>query len=125
MECATCLADLYPPDLIANPEFDPEDTLPPLYDRYVLLPTDNEEVVVNFLVELHSVHLEQWAKRDQERRLSGETRFADEDPKPEFPLIIKRSSRPQRESAATAMGCMRWVEIVSLGNVARSTRSTR
>ena len=94
MECATCLADLYPPDLIANPEFDPEDTLPPLYDRYVLLPTDNEEVVVNFLVELHSVHLEQWAKRDQERRLSGETRFADEDPKPEFPLIIKRSSRP-------------------------------
>ncbi|MDI3461482.1 MAG: hypothetical protein OJF50_000303 [Nitrospira sp.] len=94
MECATCLADLYPPELIANPEFDPEDTLPPLYDRYVLLPSDNEEVVVNFLVALHSAHLEQWARRDQERRLSGETRFADEDPKPEFPLIIKRSSRP-------------------------------
>jgi hypothetical protein len=94
MECATCLADLYPPELIAHPEFDPEDTLPPLYDRYVLLPNDNEEVVVNFLVALHSAHLEQWAKRDQERRLSGETRFADEDPKPEFPLIIKRSSRP-------------------------------
>jgi hypothetical protein len=94
MECATCLADLYPPELIANPEFDPEDTLPPLYYRYVLLPSDNEEVVVNFLVALHSAHLEQWARRDQERRLSGETRFADEDPKPEFPLIIKRSSRP-------------------------------
>jgi len=94
MECATCLADLYPPELIAHPEFDPEDTLPPLYDRYVLLPSDNEEIVVNFLVELHSAHLEQWAKRDQERRLSGETRFADEDPKPEFPLIIKQSNRP-------------------------------
>ena len=95
MEWATCLADLYPPELIAHPEFDPEDTLPPLYDRYVLLPTDNEEVVVTFLVALHAAHLEQWARRDQERRLSGETRFADEDPKPEFPLIIKRSSRPK------------------------------
>lgn len=94
MECATCLADLYPPELIAHPEFDPEDTLPPLYDRYVLLPSDNEEIVVNFLVALHAAHLEQWARRDQERRLSGETRFADEDPKPEFPLIIKRSNRP-------------------------------
>jgi hypothetical protein len=93
MECATCLADLYPPELIAEPEFDPENTLPPLYDRYVLLPSDNEEVVVNFLVALHAAHLEQWARRDQERRLSGETRFADEDPKPEFPLIIKRSHR--------------------------------
>lgn len=93
MECATCLADLYPPELIAQPEFDPEDTLPPLYDRYVLLPSDNEEVVVNFLVALHASHLEQWARRDQERRLSGETRFADEDPRPEFPLIIKRSQR--------------------------------
>ncbi|MDL1889787.1 hypothetical protein FBQ96_09435, partial [Nitrospirales bacterium NOB] len=94
MECATCLADLYPPELIVHPEFDPEDTLPPLYDRYVLLPSDNEEIVVNFLVALHAAHLEQWARRDQERRLSGETRFADEDPKPEFPLIIKRSNRP-------------------------------
>lgn len=94
MECATCLADLYPPELITNPEFDPEDTLPPLYDRYVLVPADDEEVVVNFLVALHAAHLEQWARRDQERRLSGETRFADEDRKPEFPLIIKRSSRP-------------------------------
>ncbi len=93
MECATCLADLYPPELIAEPAFDPDDTLPPLYDRYVLLPTDDEEVVVNFLGELHTAHLEQWARRDQERRLSGETRFADEDPKPEFPLIIKRSQR--------------------------------
>ena len=93
MECATCLADLYPPELIAEPAFDSEDTLPPLYDRYVLLPSDNEEVVVTFLVALHAAHLEQWARRDQERRLSGETRFADEDPKPEFPLIIKRSQR--------------------------------
>ncbi len=93
MECATCLADLYPPELIAEPDFDPDDTLPPLYDRYVLLPSDNEEVVVTFLVALHAAHLEQWARRDQERRLSGETRFADEDPRPEFPLIIKRSQR--------------------------------
>lgn len=95
IEHATCLADLYPPELIAEPDFDPEDTLPPLYDRYVLLPSDNEEVVVNFLASLHTAHLEQWARRDQERRLSGETRFADEDPKPEFPLIIKRSSKPK------------------------------
>ncbi len=58
MECATCLADLYPPELIAEPEFDPEDTLPPLYDRYVLLPRDNEEVVVSFLVALHAAHLQ-------------------------------------------------------------------
>lgn len=93
IEPATCLADLYPPELIAEPDFDPEDTLPPLYDRYVLLPSDNEEVVVNFLAALHTAHLEQWARRDQERRLSGETRFADEDPRPEFPLIIKRSQR--------------------------------
>ena len=93
MERVTCLADLYPPELIAEPAFDPEDSLPPLYDRYVLLPSDNEEVVVTFLVALHAAHLEQWARRDQERRLSGETRFADEDPKPEFPLIIKRSQR--------------------------------
>ena len=93
MDRATCLADLYPPELIAQPDFDPEDTLPPLYDRYVLLPSDNEEVVVNFLVALHAAHLEQWARRDQDRRLSWETRFADEDPRPEFPLIIKRSQR--------------------------------
>ena len=32
---------------------------------------------------------------------------------------------PQRCSAATPSGCTMWVETVSLGNLARSTTSTR
>ena len=41
-------------------------------------------------------------------------------------LVASSWSRmPQRASAATAGGCARWVDIVSLGNVALSTSSTR
>ena len=41
-------------------------------------------------------------------------------------LVASSCSRmPQRASAATAGGCARWVDIVSLGNVALSTSSTR
>ena len=41
------------------------------------------------------------------------------------PVASSRSSRPHRSSAATAGGCRRCVDIVSLGNVALSTSRTR
>ena len=41
------------------------------------------------------------------------------------PVAVTRSSSPHRRSAAMPGGWIRCVEIVSLGNVARSTTSTR
>ena len=41
------------------------------------------------------------------------------------PVASSRSSSPHRSSAATAGGCRRCVDIVSLGNVALSTSRTR
>jgi hypothetical protein len=41
------------------------------------------------------------------------------------PVAMSRSSRPHLRSDPTPVGWTTWVEIVSLGNVARSTSSTR
>jgi hypothetical protein len=41
------------------------------------------------------------------------------------PVAVTCSSSPHRRSASTPGGWMKWVDTVSLGNVARSTTSTR
>src|SRR5688572_2562552 len=41
------------------------------------------------------------------------------------PVAVRRSRRPHLDSAAAPRGCTRWVDTVSLGKVARSTKRTR
>lgn len=69
------------------------DELPYLPHKVVLTDKDDEARLLDELQHLYTAHFDAWAVREHERILSRETRFEDDDPAPEFPLIVKTSRR--------------------------------
>lgn len=68
-----------------------DDEFPHLPHKVILTEKDDEMRLLDELQELYTAHFDKWAEREQERILSRETRFGEEDPSPQFPLIIKTS----------------------------------
>lgn len=74
---------------------DSDVTLAYLPSRVYLKASDNAEEVITALEQQHTLLLEAWGARERERIFQRATRYTDDDPRPEFPLIVRSHGRAQ------------------------------
>jgi hypothetical protein len=82
-----------------------------LPSRVYLKDTDDVEQVLTELGLLHTHALEEWGERERERFYQRATRYTDDDPRPEFPHIL-RSTTPHSSARYVVMPNgqrVRWV----------------
>lgn len=82
-----------------------------LPSRVYLKDSDDEEHVLTELEASHTLALEDWGTRERERFYERATRYTDDDPRPEFPQIIRTSTRHSRPRYAVLPNGqrVRWV----------------
>ena len=74
----------------ANPD---TSWLPPLPDRVLVTTEAEEEEAITLIDHLFQAHMDAWSLKDRDQVFSRGTRFEDEDPAPQYPLITKSSRR--------------------------------
>ena len=74
----------------ANPD---TSWLPPLPDRVLVTTEAEEDEAITLIDHLFQAHMEAWSLKDRDQVFSRGTRFDDENPAPQYPLITKSSRR--------------------------------
>jgi hypothetical protein len=74
----------------ANPD---TSWLPPLPDRVLVTTEAEEEEAITLIDHLFQAHMDAWSLKDRDQVFSRGTRFEDENPAPQYPLITKSSRR--------------------------------
>ena len=94
VECLSIedLRELQLPSL--GSQADPDTSwLPPLPDRVLVTSEAEEEEAITLIDHLFQAHMDAWSLKDRDQVFSRGTRFEDENPAPQYPLITKNSRR--------------------------------
>ena len=67
--------------------------LPALPDRVLVTTEAEEEEAITLIDHLFQAHMDAWSLKDRDQVFSRGTRFDDENPSPQYPLITKSSRR--------------------------------
>jgi hypothetical protein len=67
--------------------------LPALPDRVLVTTEAEEEEAITLIDHLFQAHMDAWSLKDRDQVFSRGTRFDDENPAPQYPLITKSSRR--------------------------------
>jgi hypothetical protein len=101
------LRELQLPNL--GSQADPDTSwLPPLPDRVLVTTEAEEEEAITLLDHLFQAHMDAWSLKDRDQVFSRGTRFEDENPAPQYPLITKNSRRtsdPSRRATGPPTRC--------------------